>query len=92
MAGVFINAVRYFITFLQFVILARALLSWFPAARGGPFSLMVYSLSEPILGPIRRLLRRTPLGTMMMDLSPIFAFMLLRAGGSVIIGIVHMLI
>ena len=88
MAVVFISAIRYFMLFLQFVIIARVLMSWFPGARGGPFSNLVHSLSEPVLGPVRRLIQKTPLGGSMLDISPIFALLLLRVAESLAVSLV----
>lgn len=88
MVDILISAVRYFMMFLQFVIIARVLMSWFPSSREGPVSTLIYSLSEPVLGPIRRLLQRTPLSGTMIDLSPIFALMMLRVVESVVVSII----
>lgn len=40
-----------------FILFARILLSWFPISRGGPMESIhnvLYTLTEPILGPLRR--------------------------------------
>lgn len=56
------------------VILARIVLSWFPASgEGGLASVqrILYSLTEPVLAPIRSLLPPLRMGAMGFDLSPI---------------------
>lgn len=55
------------------MILARVLLSWFPVDPHNRFVIMLYQLTEPILGLFRSILPR--LG--MIDLSPIVAFIVL---------------
>jgi YggT family protein len=56
------------------VIFARIILSWFPLA---PDSVMatvfgfLYSITEPVLGPIRRVVPPLGMGGMGLDLSPI---------------------
>lgn len=53
---------------------ARIILSWFPVSPGGAmaqiFSLL-YSITEPVLGPIRRAIPPIGMGGMGFDLSPI---------------------
>ena len=53
-----------------FCILGRIILSWFPVSPGSPvatISSVLYSITEPVLGPIRNVMPQ--LG--MFDLSPI---------------------
>ncbi len=53
-----------------FVIFARIVLSWFPLSPGGAMAgiySFVYTITEPVLGPVRRVM--PPLGAF--DLSPI---------------------
>jgi len=54
------------------VLLGRVILSWFPLAPGGPIATIygvMYSVTEPLLGPLRRVI--PPIG--MLDLSVIVA-------------------
>jgi YggT family protein len=56
------------------VIFARVILSWFPITPGTPVASaarLLYALTEPVLGPIRRVLPPMRLGGMGLDLSPI---------------------
>ena len=66
---------------LTILILIRALLSWVPNLIDprGPIAEFLYTVTEPILGPIRSLMPR-----MMIDLSPLIAIFLLNAIGRVI--------
>ena len=69
------------ITVMTILIIARALLSWVPNLIDprGPIAEFLYTVTEPILGPIRSLMPR-----MMIDLSPLIAIFLLNAIGRVI--------
>jgi YggT family protein len=49
-----------------FAIFIRSILTWFPIGRGNPIQLIVFQVTEPVLGPVRRYLPR--FGAM--DLSP----------------------
>lgn len=72
---------RYLSTFisilaqvLSMAILARVLLSWVPSLQQSRFGRFVYDITEPILGPIRRLI--PPLGVL--DLSPFIAMVVIQ--------------
>lgn len=65
--------------FIDFIILIRVLLSWIPLDRDNPIVKLVYGLSEPLLYPIRQLIRKSPLGNgMMIDFSPIILILILQ--------------
>jgi YggT family protein len=52
---------------------ARIILSWFPIQPGSalaPVFSVLYAITEPVLGPIRRLLPPVGIGGMGIDLSP----------------------
>ena len=51
---------------------ARAVLSWFPSSGTGPMETVrsvLYTITEPVLGPVRRLLPPARIGGMGIDLS-----------------------
>jgi len=63
--------------YLWGVLFPRALLSWFPAPPGGMLASVnsvLYRLSEPVLGPVRRLLPPVRAGGFGIDLSFIIVF------------------
>ena len=65
------------------VIFARIILSWFPVQPGGPvasISSVVYSLTEPVLAPVRRVVPQ--LG--MFDISTIVVIFGLRLLASIV--------
>ncbi len=60
-------------------LIARILLSWFPISPDSPFAPIfsfLYTITEPVLGPIRRVIPPIGMGGMGLDLSPIVVFML----------------
>ncbi|MDQ3570129.1 MAG: YggT family protein [Actinomycetota bacterium] len=56
-----------------FVLFGRIILSWFPVSPGTPMASVfsvLYALTEPVLGPLRRVLPPVGMGGMGLDLSP----------------------
>ena len=60
--------------FLSVAIFARVIMTWFPVGGNNPIVMFIYTVTEPILAPIRRFVPR--LG--MFDLSPIIALVLIN--------------
>lgn len=59
------------------VMFARIILSWFPINAGSGLATVygfLYSVTEPVLGPIRRIIPPLGAGGMGIDLSPIVVF------------------
>ena len=79
------RAVYYFVVFLarilNFAILARIILSWLPGSRNSPIFALIYEITEPVLGPIRRLM--PSLGGL--DLSPMIAIILIQVAERVLV-------
>ncbi|MCL2576548.1 MAG: YggT family protein [Defluviitaleaceae bacterium] len=86
------DAVGVFFTALYVMLFARIILSWFPM-RDSRLMELLYAFTEPILAPVRNLLRRSPLGGpgMVLDFSPLIVFLLLRIVGNAIVGILRSL-
>ena len=81
-----IRAVNLIFEIINYAILGRVLLSWIPIPRDNPLIRLLYQITEPILGPIRELVQRSPIGkNMMIDFSPIIAFILLEVIRNVIV-------
>ena len=80
MNDVLLNFVFLLTTVLTLLILARVVISWVMPSGGGELVAFVYSATEPILAPIRRIL--PPLSGF--DLSPMVAILLLQAIGQAI--------
>ncbi len=59
------------------VMFARIILSWFPINPGSGMATVygfLYSITEPVLGPIRRVIPPMGMGGMGLDLSPLVVF------------------
>lgn len=83
--GLLITFVEAFIQVLaqalQLVIIVRVLLSWVPMRLPWGLGDFVWSVSEPVLGPIRRAL--PPMGGM--DFSPLIALFAVQIAESIIL-------
>lgn len=66
--------IQFFFTALNIAIIARVVLSWFRFDPTHPISVILYDITEPILGPLRRYI--PPIG--MIDISPMVAIFLLQ--------------
>ena len=63
------------------IIFVRVILSWFPISPDSPIASIyrfVYAVTEPVLGPIRRVMPGIGFGGMGLDLSPIIVLLLLQ--------------
>ena len=62
-------------------IFARIVVSWFPVQPGTTFASVVgflYTITEPLLGPLRRAIPALRMGGMGLDLSPIIVVLLFQ--------------
>lgn len=87
-----IQALNLFFTVLEWLIFARVLLSWLPFfSRDNSIVQMLYSLTDPILGPCRRMLDKSPLGGgMQLDFSPVIALILMMLVKQLLVSLVWM--
>jgi uncharacterized protein YggT (Ycf19 family) len=66
-------------------VFGRVLLSWFPVRDGSPIASVnsaLYAITEPVLGPLRRVMPSVGGGGLRIDLSPtivIFALLIIRS-------------
>ncbi|MBO0713401.1 MAG: YggT family protein [Acidimicrobiales bacterium] len=66
--------VRYLLQAYAVIILARVVLSYFPIRFGSPLEpvvRVVRTLTEPVLGPLRKVMPTVGLGRMAFDFSPL---------------------
>ena len=87
--SIVIDAVRWLFNILIGLIFVRVFLSWMPMARGRVVA-FVFSASEPMLMPVRRLVDRSPLGGpgLMLDFSPIITIVILMLMRTFIINMI----
>ena len=67
------DLINLFFTILIFALIGRALLSWFDPGMRSSIGQLLFRITEPIIGPIRRNI--PSLG--MFDISPIIALLIL---------------
>ena len=82
-----VNFIRILGQILTYAIFARILLSWLPIDRNSRIVVVLMEITEPILGPLRRVL--PPIAGL--DLSPMAALILIRLAQSVLLGLVSQL-
>ena len=74
------RAIYYLFLIMEYAIMARVLLSWIPLP-DNLFTRLLYQITEPILGPVRSIINKSPIGNSslfsMIDFSPIVAFLLI---------------
>ena len=86
------NSVNVFSNVLYFLILARVLLSWIPMQPANKIRQFFYALTEPLLGPIRSLINKSPLGGgMMVDFSPVIVLFIIQILRNIIIRLIFTL-
>jgi YggT family protein len=72
-----VDVICTFLILYSYVILARILMSWIriePGTAVGSIYSVVFNLTEPVLGPLRRAIPPVRLGVAALDLSPIIVF------------------
>ena len=77
--------VTVFFNVMSLAILARVLLSWFNIGPNHPVTRLLMEITEPILGPLRRVIPAVG----MMDLSPIVALVLLQLLEQLLLGLLR---
>ena len=60
---------------LTIAIFIRAIMSWFPTSPTNRFAIMLNQVTEPVLGPLRRLI--PPIGGTL-DITPVIAIVILQ--------------
>ncbi len=92
MEALLVQAIGLFFYFLEILIFVRILLSWFPIGYNSGIGRFLYNMTEPILGPVRDMVDRSPLGGGFgLDFSPIFALILMRLVQTLLISGVQMI-
>ena len=80
-----LNAFLIVLRVIEYAILARVIVSWLPIQKNNRIIMLLYQITEPILGPIRSGIERSSIGkNMMLDFSPIIAYLLISLVRNVI--------
>ena len=92
MEALLVQALGLFFYFLEMLIFVRIILSWLPIGYNNPIVRFLYTMTEPVLGPVRDMLSKSPLGGGYgLDFSPIFALILMRLVQTLLISGVQMI-
>ena len=92
MEALLVQAIGLFFYFLEILIFVRIILSWVRPGYNSGIGRFLYTMTEPILGPVRDMLDRSPLGGGYgLDFSPIFALILMRLVQTLLISGVQMI-
>lgn len=70
---------------LNWLIIARIIISWFPHDPYHPIMRFIYEITEPVLAPFRRLMPRSSIP---IDFSPIIAVLVLQMVERLLIGFI----
>lgn len=76
-----LRLIGYLLQVLAWLIIARALLSWFPNLRGNALVDLIHQLTDPVLIPLQRIIPRIG----MIDISPMVATLVLFAISTVLL-------
>lgn len=80
------NAAFIMLVVIQWLIFARVILSWIPLARNHPIVIFIFQITEPIIGPIRKILDKSSFfGRYGMDFSPLILFILIEIIKNIVI-------
>ncbi|WP_405726262.1 YggT family protein [Anaerotignum sp.] len=92
MEALLVQAIGLFFYFLEILIFIRIILSWVVRGYNSAIGRFLYNMTEPILGPVREMLSKSPLGGGYgLDFSPIFALILMRLVQTLLISGVQMI-
>lgn len=79
MLRILLEAIYYFLMIMSFLIIASAILSWFPVKSLRSIYKILHNLIEPILAPIRKMIQKSIFGGshMNVDFSPFIAYLII---------------
>ena len=88
MARILSEAVDIFVRLLYLLIFIRVILTFIRFSRRNVFIDIIYALTEPLLAPVRALLRKSPLGApgLTFDLSPFALYLLINLTRNIVVG------
>jgi YggT family protein len=74
--------VCFLLGIMLLAVIARSFLSFFPGGHRSPIGMVLTRITEPLLGPVRQVIRPRRLGAGMVDLAPLavsFGIIVLRS-------------
>lgn len=76
-----ITTIICFSYILEVAIIARVVISWLKLSPRNPLYRIIFAITEPMLGPVRRIVYKSPLGGpgMALDFSPAIVVFLIMA-------------
>lgn len=88
-----ILAINLFFGLIESLIFIRIILSWLPINRDNKYIRSLIMLTEPVLGPIRKMIKKSIFGggNMMLDFSPLIAIVLIDLIKNILKGIISTL-
>ncbi|HEY8348607.1 MAG TPA: YggT family protein [Clostridia bacterium] len=73
----------------ELILLIRVVISWLPVDRDHKLVILLYRITEPVLMPIRSMIRRSSFGQrLFFDFSPLIAFILLAILRNIVLWII----
>ncbi len=73
------KAINYLLVFIEFAIIARVIFSFIQIKKYTAIIKFIFKTTEPILCPIRRAIKKSPIGNdLLIDLSPLIALILIN--------------
>ena len=91
MSALLTDAINLFFRILEILIFIRVFMSWIPGSAYSSLGRLIYTLTEPVLGPVKRMMDKSPLGGgMILDFSPVIALFILEIIQIILLYIVNM--
>lgn len=88
------KTINLVLNIFEIVLIARVLISWLPVSRNNKLIDLLYTITEPVLSPIRNMLSRSSFMNnsmfSMIDFSPIVAFILIGVLRNLILMVLRM--
>lgn len=90
------KTINLVLNIFEIVLIARVLISWLPVSRNNKLIDLLYTITEPVLSPIRNMLSRSSFMNnsmfSMIDFSPIVAFILIGVLRNLILMVLRLFI
>lgn len=77
---IILKTIDKFLYILEIFVLIRVVISWLPINRDNPIVEFIYTITEPILAPLRKMIDKSIFGGkgQVFDLSPLIAYIILQ--------------